>query len=73
MAAARKYEDTLGGYGRTNGSLHFGSAQPLPEGFVEDLVRDRLATLDDGARQAPTHRNLGKARAEPLDARILRR
>jgi uncharacterized protein YdhG (YjbR/CyaY superfamily) len=42
----RKYEAALEGYGRTKGSLHFSSAQPLPDGLVEDLVRERVAALD---------------------------
>lgn len=46
----RTYEVALRGYGRTKGALHFSAAQPLPEGLLEDLVRERLARLEAGRR-----------------------
>ena len=45
-----RYGTALVGYGRTKGSLHFNAAQPLPEGFVEELVRGRLAAIERGDR-----------------------
>ncbi len=39
------HRDELKGYGRTKGSLHFTPDAPLPEGLVDDLVRQRLADL----------------------------
>ena len=45
----RKHEAALQGYGRTKGSLHFSEAQPLPDAVIDDLVRERLATLAAGA------------------------
>ncbi len=45
-----RYADQLDGYGRTKGSLHFSSAQPLPRGFIDDLVRERVAAIEAGAR-----------------------
>ncbi len=45
-----RYARQLEGYGRTKGSLHFSSEQPLPDGFIEDLVRERVATIEAGGR-----------------------
>ena len=45
-----RYAGALDGYRRTKGSLHFGTAQPLPDGLVEDLVRGRLAEIGAGGR-----------------------
>jgi uncharacterized protein YdhG (YjbR/CyaY superfamily) len=45
-ALLERYAVALAGYGRTKGSLHFSAAQPLPDGLVEDLVRDRLVAID---------------------------
>jgi uncharacterized protein YdhG (YjbR/CyaY superfamily) len=38
----------LEGYGRTKGSLHFTSQQPVPDALVEQLVKDRLADVEAG-------------------------
>ena len=46
----RRYADDLAGYVRTKGSLHFSAAQPLPDGLLEDLVRERVATVEAGGR-----------------------
>lgn len=46
----RKYETALRGYGRTKGGLHFSAAQPLPDGLLEDLVRERMARLGAAGR-----------------------
>ena len=35
-----KHRAELDGYGRTKGSLHFTPERPLPDGLVEQLVRD---------------------------------
>jgi uncharacterized protein YdhG (YjbR/CyaY superfamily) len=36
----------LGGYGHSDkGALHFSATQPLPEGLLDDLVRERLAEV----------------------------
>ena len=40
-----KYAAELQGYGRTKGSLHFSAAQPLPPGFLEDFVLERVRTI----------------------------
>jgi uncharacterized protein YdhG (YjbR/CyaY superfamily) len=46
-----KYADALRGYGRTNrGSLHFRSAQPLPDGLLKDLISARTAAIKAGGR-----------------------
>lgn len=44
-----KYADQLRGYGRSKSSLHFTSAQPLPDGLVEDVVIARVAAIEAGA------------------------
>lgn len=44
-ALLERYADQVRGYGHTKGSLHFSEASPLPDGFVEDLVRGRVADL----------------------------
>jgi uncharacterized protein YdhG (YjbR/CyaY superfamily) len=45
-----RYATELEGYGRTKGSLHFTMAQPLPDGLVVDLVRQRVASIEAGGR-----------------------
>ena len=45
-----RYEAALRGYTRTKGSLHFGRAQPLPDGLLDELVRARVATIGAGGR-----------------------
>jgi uncharacterized protein YdhG (YjbR/CyaY superfamily) len=40
-----KYQAELEGYGRTKGSLHFSATQPLPPGFLQDFVLDRVRTI----------------------------
>lgn len=40
-----RHAGSIAGYGRTKGSLHFSEANPLPDGFVEELVRRRVADL----------------------------
>ena len=44
------YADALEGYDRTKGSLHFSREKPLPDGFLDDLVRGRVATIGTGGR-----------------------
>jgi uncharacterized protein YdhG (YjbR/CyaY superfamily) len=44
-----QYADQLQGYGRSKSSLHFTSAQPLPDGLLEDLVRARIAAIEGDA------------------------
>jgi uncharacterized protein YdhG (YjbR/CyaY superfamily) len=44
----RRYATELEGYGRTKGSLHFTPAQPLPAGFLDELVRERVAAIESG-------------------------
>lgn len=43
-----RYAAEVEGYGRTKGSLHFSAAQPLPDGFIEELVGRRIATIEAG-------------------------
>jgi uncharacterized protein YdhG (YjbR/CyaY superfamily) len=45
-----RYAAELEGYGRTKGSLHFGNAQPLPEGFLAEFVAQRVAAIESGGR-----------------------
>jgi uncharacterized protein YdhG (YjbR/CyaY superfamily) len=45
-----RYEQQLAGYGRTKGSLHFSKAQPLPDGLLDDYVRERVASIQSGGR-----------------------
>ena len=40
------YSAGLVGFKHTKGSLHFSASQPLPDGLVADLVRERVAALD---------------------------
>jgi uncharacterized protein YdhG (YjbR/CyaY superfamily) len=47
---AARYAGRLEGYGRTKGSLHFSAAQPLPDGLLDELVRDRVATVEADGR-----------------------
>lgn len=44
------HEDELERYGRTKGSLHFTTEQPLSDALVDDLVRRRVADLRAGGR-----------------------
>ena len=44
----KAHAQELTGYGRTKGSLHFTPQQPLPDGLVEQLVKDRLADVEAG-------------------------
>lgn len=41
-----RYADALRGYGRSKSSLHFTGSQPLPDGLLEDLVRERIAAVE---------------------------
>ena len=43
-----KYAAELAGHGRTKGSLHFSAERPLPSGFLEDFVLDRVGTITAG-------------------------
>jgi uncharacterized protein YdhG (YjbR/CyaY superfamily) len=45
-----RYAAALHGYKRTKGSLHFSTAQPLPHGLLDELVRARVATIEAGGR-----------------------
>ena len=47
---AKAHERELEGYGRTKGSLHFTREQPLPDAVLEDLLRERVASLETGDR-----------------------
>lgn len=38
----------LAGYTSTKGGLHFSEAKPLPDGLVDDLVRERVADVGKG-------------------------
>ena len=49
-----RHAAALHGYGRTKGSLHFTAEQPLPAGFLDDFIRDRVAAVD--AERAPRGR-----------------
>jgi uncharacterized protein YdhG (YjbR/CyaY superfamily) len=40
-----KYGAQLEGYGRTTGSLHFSRERPLPDGLLDDLIRERVADV----------------------------
>ncbi|MEA2621995.1 MAG: hypothetical protein QOH61_905 [Chloroflexota bacterium] len=44
-AVLEKYSVALEGHGRTKGSLHFSKERPLPEGFLGDLIRARVAGI----------------------------
>jgi uncharacterized protein YdhG (YjbR/CyaY superfamily) len=44
-----RHADALRGYTTTKGSLHFSETQPLPDAVLDDLVRTRLAELEDGS------------------------
>lgn len=44
-----RYAEQLRDNARTKGSLHFSTAQPLPDGLLDELVRWRLATVDAAA------------------------
>jgi uncharacterized protein YdhG (YjbR/CyaY superfamily) len=44
------HADELAGYERTKGSVHFTPQAPLPDALVEDLVRARVADLEEGRR-----------------------
>ncbi|MEO8273506.1 MAG: DUF1801 domain-containing protein [Chloroflexota bacterium] len=45
-----KYAPQLRGYATTKGSLHFSTAQPLPDELLVEFVRDRVATIENGGR-----------------------
>lgn len=45
-----RHAGAVEGYRRTKGSLHFTKAKPLPDALLEDLVRERVATIDAGGR-----------------------
>jgi uncharacterized protein YdhG (YjbR/CyaY superfamily) len=47
---AKAHEAELQGYGRTKGSLHFTREQPLPEVVLEDLLRERVASVEAAER-----------------------
>lgn len=42
--------DAIAGFDRTKGSLHFTPTASLPDDLLEDLVRARVADLDNGGR-----------------------
>lgn len=44
------HADAIAGFDRTKGSLHFTPTAALPQTVLEDLVRARVADLDDGGR-----------------------
>jgi uncharacterized protein YdhG (YjbR/CyaY superfamily) len=44
----KAHSDTLKGYDRTKGSLHFTSEKPLPDAVLEDLLRERVAEMEGG-------------------------
>ncbi len=44
------HADAIAGFDRTKGSLHFTPAAALPQTVLEDLVRARVADLDDDGR-----------------------
>jgi uncharacterized protein YdhG (YjbR/CyaY superfamily) len=43
-----RHAGQVGGYGRTKGAIHFTLERPLPDAFVEDLVRGRVADVRGG-------------------------
>ena len=43
-----QYALELQGHGRTKGSLHFSETQPLPPGFLDAFVRQRVAAIERG-------------------------
>jgi uncharacterized protein YdhG (YjbR/CyaY superfamily) len=45
-----KYEDALRGNKRTKGGLHFSTKHPLPDALIDEFVRARVATIEDGGR-----------------------
>lgn len=49
-SALEAHAETLKGFDRTKGSVHFTPEKPLPAAFVEALIRARLADLEAGKR-----------------------
>jgi uncharacterized protein YdhG (YjbR/CyaY superfamily) len=47
---AEAHAEELEGYGRTKGSLHFTRKQPLPDAVLDDLIRERVASVEAGER-----------------------
>jgi uncharacterized protein YdhG (YjbR/CyaY superfamily) len=45
-----RHADALRGYATTKGSLHFSTAQPLPDAVLTDLVGTRIAEIEAGGR-----------------------
>jgi uncharacterized protein YdhG (YjbR/CyaY superfamily) len=43
-----RHAGDVGDYGRTKGAIHFSKDRPLPDAFVEDLVRGRIAAVRAG-------------------------
>jgi uncharacterized protein YdhG (YjbR/CyaY superfamily) len=43
-----RYAAELVGFTSTKGGLHFSEAKPLPDGLVDDLVRERVADVGKG-------------------------
>ena len=50
-----RHADSIRGYGRTKGALHFTTEQPLPDALLQDLVRQRVreARARDGTIEGP--------------------
>jgi uncharacterized protein YdhG (YjbR/CyaY superfamily) len=44
------YADRLRGYGPSKSSLHFSPSKPIPDGLVEELIRNRTAAIKRGGR-----------------------
>lgn len=45
-----RHAAAVAGYARTKGALHFTTAQPLPDALLDDLIRERVATIRAGRR-----------------------
>jgi uncharacterized protein YdhG (YjbR/CyaY superfamily) len=45
---AKAHERELEGYSRTKGSLHFTPKQPLPDAVLDDLIRERVVSIEAG-------------------------
>jgi len=45
-----RHAEAVAGYDRTKGSLHFTTAHPLPGALLDDLIRERVATVQAGGR-----------------------
>jgi len=47
-ALLERHAGSVQGYGRTKGSLHFSTEEPLPVALLDDLIRARVAIVEGG-------------------------